>query len=159
VRHGDEVVLAAGAADDAAVLELIGGHGAEQGCHHGGVDEARMRPLRALGLLIAVEGVGERDGGHGDELEGFGRHLPQLAIEGLVTDEEPGMQDRLAAVGRGDAAAQNAGAHQGQEPVDQHLRAAVEASRKGGELGIRRQARAQLAEQGPEIAVARVPQD
>jgi hypothetical protein len=50
-------------------------------------DEAGMRSLRALGLLIAVERVGERDGGHGDEREGFGRHLAQLAIEGLAADE------------------------------------------------------------------------
>ena len=140
VGHGDEVVLAAGAADDAAVLELVGGHGAEQGRHHGGVDEAGVGPLRALGLGIAVERVGEGDGGHGDELERLARHLPQLAIEGLVADEEPGMQDRLAAVGGGDAAAQDAGAHQGEEPVDQHLGAAVEAGREGGELRIRRQA-------------------
>ena len=49
MRHGDQIVLAAGAADDAAVLELVGGDGAQQRRHHRRVDEARMRPLRALG--------------------------------------------------------------------------------------------------------------
>ena len=48
VGHGDEVVLAAGAADDAAVLELVGGDGAQQSRHHGGVDEARIAALGAL---------------------------------------------------------------------------------------------------------------
>ncbi len=130
VRHGDEVVLAAGAADDAAVLELVGGDGAEQGRHHGRVDETGVAALRALAGLVAVERVGEGDAGHGDLGQLLARHLAQLAIEGLVADEEARVQDGLAAVGARDAAAQDAGAHQRQEAVDQHLRAAVEAGRE-----------------------------
>ena len=48
VRQGDEVVLAAGPADDPAVFERVGGDRAEQRRRHGRVDEARMRALPAL---------------------------------------------------------------------------------------------------------------
>src|SRR5262249_30217949 len=95
--------------------------------------------LCALAAGIAVERVGKRDGCHLDALEGLARHLLELAIEGLVADEETRMRDDRAAVDRGNAAAQDARAHQGQKPVDQHLSTAVETDGEGGQFTIDRQ--------------------
>ena len=61
---GDEIVLSADPAHDLAVLQPIGDHGAEQGRHHGVVDEARLHARAPLGGLVAIELVDERDRGH-----------------------------------------------------------------------------------------------
>ena len=86
------------------------------------------------------------------------RHLAQRAVEGLVADEEPGVQHGLAAVGARDAAAQDAGPLQRQEPVDQHLRAAVEAHREGASSAPAGSG-AELVDQCAEVGVAGVAQD
>ena len=157
--HGDEVVLAAGTADDAAVLELIAGDGAQQGRHHRSIDEPGVAALLALRRCIAGERVGEGDAGHGDAVERLARQLAQLAIERLVADEKSGMQDGLAATGCAHAAAQDAGPQQRQEPVHQHLGAAVESYPERRQLHTGRQRNPELVEEQPEIAIARVAQD
>jgi hypothetical protein len=54
VRHRDEVVLAADAADDAAVFERVGHGRAEQRRHHARIEEARIAPLRYIERLAST---------------------------------------------------------------------------------------------------------
>src|SRR5262249_44986374 len=63
-----------------------------------------------------------------------GPRLFKLAIEGLAANEEARLQHSLSAVSIGDATAQDAGPPQGEEAVDQHLRATVETRPKGTEI-------------------------
>ena len=73
----DEIVLAADAADDLAAFERVRDHRAQQRRHHGVVDEARLHARAALGVLVAVELVDERDRRHvqlgADLLSGMSR--------------------------------------------------------------------------------------
>ena len=54
MRHRDEVVLSADAADHAAVLERVRSGGAEQGRDHAGVEEARVAALQGVEFLVAA---------------------------------------------------------------------------------------------------------
>ena len=159
VRHVDEVVLAADAGDDAAVVQRIRGDGAEQRGGQRSVDEAGVPAFGAFARGVAVERVGIRDRAHHDLGEAGGRHLAQLAIEGSVADEKTRMQQCRAALGRRHAAGENTGTPQGQETVDQHFRAAVEAGLERRQFGFRKQRCAELFEQPAESPVVGVAQD
>src|SRR5690606_41146529 len=88
---GDEVVLASHAAEHAAVLQLIGHTGAQQGHGEHRVDEARIATLQALERLLAVQLVDVADTGHGKALP-FGLvQLPQTAIETPWPEKESAM--------------------------------------------------------------------
>ena len=54
-----EIILAADAAHDLAVLEPVGDRSSHQGRHHRIVDEAGVDAGAALGSFVAIELVGE----------------------------------------------------------------------------------------------------
>ena len=96
-----------------------------------------------------MQGVGEGDRRHGDLLQLGARHVAQLAVEGVVADEEAGMQDGARRPsGIGHAPLEDAGPAQRQEAVDQHLGAAVQAGREGRQLGVGVQRRAEPGDAG-----------
>ena len=75
LRH--EIVLAADAAHDLAVIETVGDRSPHQRRHHRIVDEARIDARAALGVLVAIKLVGERHRHHLDARELLRRHLAQ----------------------------------------------------------------------------------
>ncbi|MNQ57441.1 hypothetical protein D3C85_715990 [compost metagenome] len=85
---GDEVELAADAAEHAAILQLVGDTGTEQGDGEATVDEAGIAPLQALECLVAMEAVDEADGGHRDASALFLAQRTQALVEGQRPQEE-----------------------------------------------------------------------
>jgi hypothetical protein len=79
LRH--EIILAADAADDLAVLETVGNRCAQQRRHHGAVDEARIDARGAFLLLVTIELIGEGHRHHADARAILLAHLAQRAIE------------------------------------------------------------------------------
>ncbi|MNP22079.1 hypothetical protein D3C76_1147310 [compost metagenome] len=73
---GDEVVLPAHAAEHAAVFQLIGHAGTEQGHGKRSVEEARIAALAPLEFFLAVQLVDKADTGHGKTCALFEWHLP-----------------------------------------------------------------------------------
>ena len=72
LRH--EIILAADAAHDLAVVEPVGDRRAQQRRHHGVVDKAGIDAGGALCLLVAIELVGEGDRHH----RGCARSAPRV---------------------------------------------------------------------------------
>src|SRR5262245_64337973 len=68
------------------------------------------------------------------------------------------MQQHRLTVWAGDTALQNTGVLKGEKAVDQHLRAAIEPNREGGQLGPFRKGRAKLVEKGTKVRIPRVTQ-
>ena len=120
LRH--EIILAADAAHDLSVFEAVGNRGPHQGRHHRAVDEAGVDAGAPLGVLVAIELVGEGYRHHLDPRDLLGRHLAQRAIERFRPEKERPMQH-----GAVDLALENAGVDQAEKGRKQHLADAVEA--------------------------------
>jgi hypothetical protein len=95
---------------------------AEQGCHHGIVDKARLDAGAPLGRLVAVQFVDVGDRGHPKFFSLAKRHLPQRAGECARANEEGGVEDRAI-----DLAPQDASAIKVQKAFHEHLARAVKA--------------------------------
>src|SRR5262249_5991897 len=119
LRH--EIVLAADAAHDLAVVEAIRDRRAKQRRHHRIVDETRVDPRRALFLLLAIELVGEGHRHHADTRDLFRLHVAECEIDGFGAEEERAMQDDAV-----DGALENAAIDQSDERLGDHLADAVE---------------------------------
>src|SRR5580704_11547109 len=118
----DEIVLPTDAADDAAVVETVGDHVAEQRCHHRVIKKAGFDAGAALFVLVAVDLVDEGNPGHAEFLRSLGRHLAKAAVEIPRADEETGMQHDA-----GDLALEDAGAKQVEHALDEQFGAAIQA--------------------------------
>ncbi len=152
----DEVELAAHPAHHPAILAPVGDDVAEQGGHHGAVDEAGVLAVDALlGVVGRVQLVGVGHAGHVEIRALLVAHLAQGRVEVLGADEEAAMGHRPVA----GPAPQHACLPQIDKGRHQHFGDAVQA------LGHRLQARgmfrhrAQTAEGFAELGVARLARD
>src|SRR5262245_57607280 len=117
-----------------------------------------MRTLSALARRIAAKRVGVRYRRHADLGQLLGRHLSQLAVEGLIADKEPRVQQYWLAVQSGHTALQDAGLLEGEKAVDQHLRASIESDREWSQLGAFRKGCGKLVEKCAKVPNPRVTQ-
>ena len=86
----NEIVLPTDAADDPAVFETIGNHVAEQGRHHGVVDEACVDARAAFDVLTAVQLVDIVDRPHAEFRQDVAWHLTaQRGVERARPEKKP----------------------------------------------------------------------
>ena len=146
-----EIVLAADTADDLAVVQPVGNDIAEKRREHRIVDETRVPALGALQLLVAAQAVGERNRRHPDIFASGVGKLAQCPIKILRAQEESRMHDwamrprvlrdcgtfvdailqRRVVIY---TALQDPGTVKIDEPVDEHLRCAVQPTYERREL-------------------------
>ena len=111
----------------------------------------------SVGCFLAVELVDEQDRGHAQLCELGLRQVAQRAVERARAQEERRVQQRAL-----DLALENAGAHEIEEALDQHLAHAVQALIERSAFpqpGRRAVGRIEPRRDGPEVGVGPVPQD
>ena len=118
----DRIVLAADAAHHLPVFEAVGHGRFHQGRHQRIVDKAGVDAGAPLGLLVAIEFVGEGRRLHLDPGDAIRRHLPQRATKRFRPEKERDMQRHAI-----DLAVENVGLHQADKRLGQHLADAVKA--------------------------------
>ncbi len=96
VGLADKVVLAAHAAEHAAVVELVGHRRAQQGDGEGGVDKARVPALGDAQCLAAVQVVDLVDPGHIDLAAGLVVQFAQPLVERAGAEKEAAVHDDAA---------------------------------------------------------------